>query len=180
MATVTGMTAERMQEIINASIEAASISGSTLIFSRHDGSTFAAGDFNAFITAQVNAAVAAAVGSSVPAAVVGGVTDKGNITGAVSFTGITPSQMINRLFKATLTGNITIANTALPSPATPGTQFAMVLTQDATGGRTLTLTGIKRSQGVLTLSTAPNSIDIISFLYDGTNWYAGAMGLKFV
>lgn len=176
MATVTGLTASAMQVIVDQSVESASIEGSTLVFTRHDGSSFAAGDFTTFITGAVSAAVA----SQVPAAVVGGVTDKGTISGNVSFTGTTPTQMINRIFKATLGGNITIANTAFPSPPTPGTQFAMVLTQDATGSRTLTLTGIKRAQGVLTLSTTPGAIDIISFLYDGTNWYAGAMGLRFL
>jgi hypothetical protein len=175
MATVTGVTAERMQEILDEAVETASIEGSTLIFTRHDGSSFAAGDFQSFIDADV----AAAVTAQVPAAVSGGVTAKGNVTGALTFTPLTPAQMVNRVFTATLTGNITINVTALPTPAVPGTQFAMVLKQDATGNRSLTLSGIKRAQGVLSLSSAANAVDIVSFMYDGTTWYAGLMGLAF-
>lgn len=175
MATVNGVTAERMTEIINESIESAAIQGSTLIFTRHDGSSFAAGDFGSFISAGVNQEVDA----TVPTAVAGGLTAKGNISGAVSFAGLTPGDMVNRLFTATLTGAITIASSAFPSPAIPGSQFAMVLHQDTTGNRSLTLTGIKRSQGALTLTSSPNAIDIVSFMYDGTNWYAGLMGVNF-
>jgi hypothetical protein len=176
MATVNGVTAERMQQILNASIESAAIQGSTLIFTRHDGSSFAAGDFNAFIASEVQAEVDAIV----PPAVAGGLTAKGNISGAVTFPGLLPKDMVNRLFTATLTGAITIDSAAFPAPAVPATQFAMVLHQDLVGNRSLTLTGIKKSQGALTLSTGPNSIDIVSFLYDGSVWYAGLMGVSFI
>ena len=175
MATVTGVTAERMQEILDEAVETASIEGSTLIFTRHDGSSFAAGDFANFIGADVAAEVAVAV----PAAVSGGVTAKGSISGTMSFTGLTAAQMVNRLFTATLAGNLIVNSASFPSNPIPGTQFAIIFKQDATGGRTLTLTGIKRSQGVLALSAAANATDIVSFMYDGATWYAGLMGVNF-
>lgn len=197
MATVDGITAQKAQEILDQTIESALISGATLNFIRHDGSSFSAGDFTSYINAQIEPTIDAAmapidtalasipgqvnssVASAVPPAVAGGVTDKGSISGAVTFPGITPAQMVNRLFRATLSGNITIDSANFPSPAVAGTQFAMVLKQDGTGGRTLTLNNIKRSQGTLALSTAAGAEDIIMFLFSGTTWYAGAMGVSF-
>lgn len=197
MATINGMTAEKMQEVLDSTIESATISGSSLTFTRADGSTFSAGNFNTYINAQITPAIDAAmadvttalgtipgqvstaVASAVPTAVAGGVTAKGNVTGNVTFTPLTAAQMVNRIITATLTGNITIDKANFPSSPIPGTQFAMVLKQDATGNRTLTLVNILKSQGVLTLSTAANARDVIMFFYDGTDWYAGAMGVAF-
>ena len=167
MAIVNGITAEAAQDILDQTIESAEISGSSLVFTRHDGSSFSAGDFSSAVETPIAEAVA------------GSLTALGNISGAVSFGSLTPNDMVNRIFTATLTGNISINSSSFPTPALPGTQFAMRFTQDGTGGRTLTLTGIKRSQGVLALSTAAGAIDIIMFMYDGTNWYAGAMGVAF-
>lgn len=182
MATITGFTAEKMQEIIDDTVASAAIVGSSLVFTKHDGSTFNAGDFAAYIGSQVSTSVSSAVASAVPPAVAGGVTEKGNQTGTIDLKTspvMTNSQMVNRIFRMTLTGNITINASSFPASHLPATQFAIVMKQDATGGRTLSLSGIKRSQGVLTLSTAPNAIDIISFMYDGTDWFAGAMGVAF-
>lgn len=197
MASVDGVTAQKMQEILDQTVESAEIEGATLTFTRHDGSTFPAGDFSDYVDSQLTPAVEAAtapidaalasiptqieteIDSVVPAAVAGGVTNKLNITGGVTFGSMTPADMVNRLFTATVVGNITIDANNFPSPAIPGTQFAMVLKQDSTGGRTLTLLNIKRSQGALALSTAAGAIDIIMFLFDGTTWYAGAMGVAF-
>lgn len=44
MATVTGLTAARILEILNDTIESAMVDGDDLIFTRHDGSNFNAGD----------------------------------------------------------------------------------------------------------------------------------------
>lgn len=198
MATVNGITAEKGQEILDQTIESATISGTSLIFTRNDGSTFSAGDFKSYIDseitpivdgaiddataaipAQINSSVSTAVANAVPTAVVGGLTAKGNTSGTFSFAGITSAQLVNRLFTATLVGNVTIDSTNFPTSPLAGTQFAIVFKQDATGGRTLTLNNIKKSQGVLDLSTAANAVDIVVFMYDGTSWYAGLMGMGF-
>lgn len=179
MATVDGMTAQKMQQILDDTIASADIQGSSLVFTRYGGDTFVAGDFQAYITSQIGTQITDGIAAAVPAAVAGGLTNKGNLSGAITFVGNTPQDMVNRLFTATLTGNVTLNSTAFPTPSIAGTQFAIVFKQDATGGRTLTLTGIKKSQGLLALSTAANAIDIVSFLYDGTNWYAGLMGVGF-
>lgn len=178
MATITGMTASAMQDILDNTVESVAIVGNNMVFTKHDASTFSV-DFATFIGDDVDTKIADALTNTVLPAITGGLTAKGNITGAVSFAGIDKDNLPNRMFTATLTGNISIAASALPADAYPGTQFAFRMTQDATGSRLLTLTNIKASQGVLALSTAPSAIDIIVFMFDGTNWYAGAMGLAF-
>ena len=92
-----------------------------------------------------------------------GVFSFGNATGT-----ITPDIANGSIQTMTLTGNITfnsITNTAAGSSAT------FILTQDGTGGRTLTST-MKFAGGSKTLSTAANAVDIISVFYDGTTYYA--------
>lgn len=188
MATVTGITAEQALFILGQSVVAGAINGSGhLILTRDNGSTIDAGDFTAIVTDIMDDAVAAQVASQAPPliatatvnALIGTVFAKGNVSGAFSFSGITNATLVNATITATLTGNLTIDIANLPATPKIGTQFIMRLVQDATGSRLLTLTGFKKSQGVLTLSTAPAAIDLISFFYDGTYWYAGAMGLAF-
>jgi hypothetical protein len=89
----------------------------------------------------------------------------GAITGAVTINGNTgPIQ------RATLVGNITINTTNLTNFST-GESVTLVLTQDATGSRLLT-SNLRYAGGSKTLSTAANSIDTISIVYDGTNYLA--------
>jgi hypothetical protein len=68
----------------------------------------------------------------------------------------------------TLTGNVTLS--AFTNPIA-GQSLTLFVVQDATGSRTLTST-MKFAGGSKTLSTAANSIDIITAYYDGTNYYA--------
>ena len=70
----------------------------------------------------------------------------------------------------TLTGNITI-NTNNITNAPTGSSFTLILTQDATGGRTLT-SNILFAGGSKTLSTAANAVDVLAvFTPDGTTFY---------
>jgi hypothetical protein len=68
-----------------------------------------------------------------------------------------------------LGGNRTLSITNLPTTVT---YFTLTVKQDATGGRTLTLPALTKvinsGAGVVTLSTAANAIDILSFRWDGT------------
>lgn len=71
---------------------------------------------------------------------------------------------------ATLTGNWGTVS-FITTHAVKGEQVTLALTQDATGGRTITWpSNVKLAGGSLTLSTAANATDIITFVYDGTNW----------
>jgi hypothetical protein len=53
----------------------------------------------------------------------------------------------------------------------------LIVKQDATGSRTLTST-MKFAGGTKTLTTAANSVDIISVYYDGTTYWA-SLGADF-
>lgn len=58
-------------------------------------------------------------------------------------------------------------------------KLQLFVIQDATGSRTITWPTIKWAGGVApTLSTGANKIDIVSFTYDGTNYY-GVASLNF-
>lgn len=178
MATVTGITAAKADEILGMSVVSGSINGAGhLILTRGNGQTIDAGDFTGIVTGILDSEVNAAVATAVPNAVAGTTVNKGNVTGQISFTEFTSTTLVNAMIRCVATGNITVSTVNLPSSPKPNTQFAMKIQQDATGGRTLTLSGFKKSQGVLTLSSAANAIDIVVFLYDGSAWYAGFMGV---
>jgi hypothetical protein len=55
--------------------------------------------------------------------------------------------------------------------ALAGRSMTLILTQDATGNRTLT-SSMLYAGNYKVLSSAANSKDIISVFYDGTNYYA--------
>ena len=74
--------------------------------------------------------------------------------------------------KSTLTGNCTFTFTAPSGPC----NLILKLVQDGTGSRTVTWPAtVKWPEGTApTLSTAANSVDIVSFYYDGTNYHGQA------
>ena len=72
------------------------------------------------------------------------------------------------IYTLTATGGITINTIA---NAVAGTSMTIIITQDGTGSRLLTST-MKFIGGSKTLSTAAGSIDVISVVYDGTNYLA--------
>lgn len=71
----------------------------------------------------------------------------------------------------TLTGNSTLSITN----ATAGMYGLLKVVQDGTGSRTLTLPSgskvINGGGGVVTLTSAASSIDVLSYFYDGTTYY---------
>jgi len=71
--------------------------------------------------------------------------------------------------KSTLTGNCTYTFTAPSGPC----NLVLKVVQDGTGSRTVTWPGtVKWSGGTApTLTTSADAIDIITFYYDGTNYY---------
>ena len=98
---------------------------------------------------------------------------------ALTYTGSTinwdPAQGLNAA--VTLTQNSTLSFTAAPPVGSYGT---VVLTQDATGNRTITLPSINgvankvlgsASTSTVALSTAANAKDILNFYFDGTSCY---------
>jgi hypothetical protein len=98
---------------------------------------------------------------------------------ALTYTGSTinwnPAQGLNAAI--TLTQNSTLSFTAAPPVGSYGT---VVLTQDATGNRTITLPSINgvankvlgsASTSTVALSTAANAKDILNFYFDGSSCY---------
>lgn len=81
---------------------------------------------------------------------------------------ITPDAANGSVQTVTLTGNVTFS--AFSNPVS-GQTITLIITQDATGSRTLTST-MKFAGGSKTLSTAANSIDILTVSYIGTTYYA--------
>lgn len=112
----------------------------------------------------------------------------GNLTGAVALNTahnaitLVSANMLNAAVKCTFTGNVTFSTATMPAVGTAPLRFRMIITQDATGSRTLTLTGFKRANPLqsgataVVLSTAASAIDILEFYWDGTNWYVTLIG----
>jgi len=89
----------------------------------------------------------------------------GTTSGSITLDGnVAPS------WTATLNGTLTLSNSTFTNYAS-GSSVTLIITQDGTGGRTLSTSQIKWAGGVSTLSTAPGSVDIANFYYDGTTWY---------
>jgi hypothetical protein len=74
----------------------------------------------------------------------------------------------------TLVGNRTLNFSTVPPTGAYGT---LVVKQDGTGGRTLTLPSVANkilgssSTTTIALSTTANAIDIVNFYYDGSNYF---------
>ena len=81
---------------------------------------------------------------------------------------ITPDPNNGSVQKITLNNNLTL--NALSNVAN-GDSMTLIITQDGTGNRTLSST-MKFAGGEKTLSTAANSIDVMTIFFDGTNYLA--------
>ncbi len=91
------------------------------------------------------------------------VTAMGNQTGSITVTAL------EGLVTMTATGNLTIALTAGQKA---GDTLTLQITQDGTGSRTLTEgTLMKLAGGAVTLTTtATTGRDMLTFMFNGTNW----------
>lgn len=71
----------------------------------------------------------------------------------------------------TLGGNRTLSITG----AVSGSTGVLIVKQDGTGSRTLTLPSgskvVGGGAGIITLTTTASAVDILSFYYDGTNYW---------
>lgn len=91
--------------------------------------------------------------------------------GGMQTLGVTGAWDLNKggLAVITLTANVVMA---APSNIKPGA-YGLIVKQDAVGSRTITWASVYKYPGgtAPVLSTAASSIDIISFISDGTNMY---------
>lgn len=81
---------------------------------------------------------------------------------------ISPDVSAGTVFKYTANAAFTFSSL---TNAVAGSSATVIIAQDATGSRVMTST-MKFAGGLKSLSTAANSIDIISVFYDGTTYYA--------
>ena len=88
----------------------------------------------------------------------------GSTSGTVSLDAMTAP-----VHTLTATGAITL--NAVDTTMTAGQSITVIITQDGTGGQTLT-SDWKFAGASKTLSTDPNAIDVITVFYDGTNYLA--------
>lgn len=184
MATITGITAAKADEILGMSVVSGAINGSGhLILTRGNGSTIDAGDFTGIVSSILGDQVQAKVDDVVPDAIAGTVVDKGSVGGtssvALTIPELNSDNMPNAMVKVTLAGNVTFAASSLPAAPKANTQWVLRLQQDATGSRVFTISGFKRAYGSLPISTTPNAVDLIVFIFDGTDWLVGLMGADF-
>lgn len=91
-------------------------------------------------------------------------------------TAITVSLANGTVQNLTLTGNATIT---MPT-ATAGKSFMMILSQDATGSRTVTWsTVVWPSATAPTITSTASKRDIFSFFSDGTSWFGATIGQNY-
>jgi len=91
-------------------------------------------------------------------------------------TAITVSLANGTVQNLTLTGNATIT---MPT-AVAGKSFIIILSQDATGGRTVTWSTVSwPSATAPTITSTASKKDIYSFFSDGTNWYGVTVGQNY-
>lgn len=95
----------------------------------------------------------------------------GQLVGLVAPTALTDAATIvtdasaNHAFSVTLAGNRTLAN---PTNLQPGRSYRWIITQDATGTRTLAFGNLFTFSGSSTVSTVAGRVDMITGYYDGT------------
>jgi len=91
-------------------------------------------------------------------------------------TAITISLTNGTVQNLTLTGNATIT---MPT-AVAGKSFIIILSQDATGSRTVTWSTVSRPSATApTITSTASKKDIYSFFSDGTSWYGATIGQNY-
>jgi len=90
----------------------------------------------------------------------------------------TPDPFLSETYAMTLTGNTTVGAPALTGTNTGtgiylvvGQKLTLLLTQDGTGGRTVTLNAVFKLNGK-SFSTTASATTGITFVWDGTSWQA--------
>jgi hypothetical protein len=150
----------------NTTGTAANVSGTVAVLNGGTGATTAAAALTNLGAAPIasptfTGSVTAPIYASTPQALTAGSTINWN-----------PANGLNA--SVTLNQNSTLNFTSTPTAGSYGT---LIVTQDATGSRTITLPSTANkvlgstSTTTITLSTAANAKDILNFYYDGTNCY---------
>lgn len=101
------------------------------------------------------------------------------LSNQATFPDLSGYPLAGQTFRIGMTGNHVVTTALLPDPAPGGItghsgRILVRFAQDATGSRTLTLNAAIKTAGGSdpVLSTAANAIDIVEFLYTGSEWVA--------
>lgn len=90
---------------------------------------------------------------------------EGDTLGTTTGGTLTPDQYVSRTYAGTLTSNLTVNAPLLPFA---GQRLDFILTQDGTGGRTITFAADYTT--AFTANTAAGATTTVGFVYDGTKW----------
>jgi hypothetical protein len=183
---------------VSSTVNAGSISGTIAVANGGTGATTLTGYVKGTGTTAMTASGSIPVADVTGAAPLASPTFTGTVTTATINTGALSATSVNTPVYAstpqaltdgetiswnptlglnasvTLAGNRTLSFTSTPAAGSYGT---LVVTQDATGGRTITLPSTTNkvlgstSGTTIALSTTANAKDILNFYYDGTNCY---------
>ena len=99
---------------------------------------------------------------------------KEEITAKTSASSITIDPNKSSLQSVTLNTNATFTMSGFET----GQSVTLIIKQDGTGSRTGTFTSVKFPGGAPTLTTTANAIDVITIVYDGTD-YLGNIAQEF-
>ena len=99
---------------------------------------------------------------------------KEEITAKTSASSITIDPNESSLQSVTLNTNATFTMSGFET----GQSVTLIIKQDGTGSRTGTFTSVKFPGGAPTLTTTANAIDVITIVYDGTD-YLGNIAQEF-
>ena len=99
---------------------------------------------------------------------------KEEITAKTSASSITIDPNESSLQSVTLNTNATFTMSSFKT----GQSVSLIIKQDSTGSRTGTFTSVKFPGGAPTLTTTANAIDVITIVYDGTD-YLGNIAQEF-
>lgn len=94
-------------------------------------------------------------------------------SGSVSLTGVTTPRMI----RVTMNGNVTAVAMPTWSSSESGTIILMI-SQDATGGRSWVMPGTSAGGVDIVLSTAANARDLIQARWTGVQWVLSAIAMN--
>jgi len=169
--------------VLSADLSAANISGTVAVGKGGTGATTLTGYVKGTGTTAMTASATIPLADVTGAAPIASPTFTGTLTAPIyastpqaltdaATISWNPSNGLNA--SVTLGGNRTLSFSTTPAAGAYGT---LVVTQDATGGRTLTLPSTTNkvlgstSTTTIALSAAAGAKDIINFYYDGTNCY---------
>lgn len=94
----------------------------------------------------------------------GGIKEKVESKASASSISIDPKD--GSIQSVTLDTNATFSMSGFET----GNSVTLIITQDGTGSRTGTFTSVKFPGGAPTLTTDANAIDVVTIVYDGTNY----------